>query len=51
MHIILVEAAIIFVPMRPSEDARPFLLSILIVSLVEISVYKCCDSLAMRQII
>jgi hypothetical protein len=51
MLLILVPAAIIFVPIRPSEDARPFPQAILIVSLVDISVYKCHDSLAMTQII
>jgi hypothetical protein len=48
MLLILVEAAIIFASTRPSLNARPFLISILIVSLVDISVYKCCDSLAMK---
>jgi hypothetical protein len=51
MHLILVPAAIIFAPIRPSEDARAALQAILIVSLVDFSVYKCCDSLAMKIII
>jgi hypothetical protein len=51
MLLILVPAALIYVPIRPSVDARPFLMAILKVSLVDIPVYKCCDSLAMRQII
>ena len=51
MHIILVPAAIIFAPTRPSVDARPFLQAILKVSLVDFSIYKCHDSLAMRHII
>jgi hypothetical protein len=51
MILILVEAAIIFVPIRPSVDARPADEAILIVSLVYISVYICYNSLAMRTII
>ena len=51
MFLILVPAAIIFVPTSESADARPVSQAILIVSLVDISVYKCCDSLAMTQII
>jgi hypothetical protein len=35
MSLTLVPAAIIFVPIRPSEDARPVFLAILIVSLVD----------------
>ena len=51
MLLILVAAAIIFVPTMVSVDARPFLQAILIVSLVDISAYKCHDSLAMMHII
>jgi hypothetical protein len=51
MHLILLEAAIIFVPLSIIVDARPALQAILIISLVGISVYKCCDSIAMREII
>jgi hypothetical protein len=51
MLLILVEAAIIFVAISESADARPALQAILIVSLVDISAYKCCDSLAMNPII
>jgi hypothetical protein len=48
MLIILVPAAIIFVPISVSVDARPMSLPILKVSLVDFSVYICCDSLAMK---
>ena len=51
MLLILVPAAIIFATIIVSVDARAALQAILIVSLVEISVYKCYDSLAMRAII
>ena len=51
MPLILVGAAIIFFSISISVDARPALQAILIVSLVYISVYKCFDSLAMREII
>jgi hypothetical protein len=51
MLLILVPAAIIFVPTMVSVDARPFLQAILKVSLVDFSAYKCHDSLAMTLII
>ena len=51
MPLILVPAAIIFAHISVSVDARPALQAILIVSLVDFSVYKCCDSLAMKIII
>jgi hypothetical protein len=51
MPLTLVPAAIIFVPIIVSEDARPALQAILKVSLVDCSVYICCDSLAMKIII
>jgi hypothetical protein len=51
MFLILVPAAIIFAPISVSVDARPAPQAILIVSLVDISVYKCCNSLAMKIII
>jgi hypothetical protein len=51
MSLIPVPAAIIFAPIRPSVDAGPVFLAILIVSLVHLSAYKCCDSLAMRLVI
>jgi hypothetical protein len=51
MLLILVPAAIIFAPIIVSVDARAALEAILKVSLVDFSVYKCCDSLAMTQII
>jgi len=51
MLLILDPAAIIFVPISVSADARPVIQTILKVSLVDFSVYKCVDSLAMRQFI
>jgi hypothetical protein len=51
MHLILEPGAIIYFPIMPSVFARPVLKAILIISLVDISAYKCCLSLAMRHII
>jgi hypothetical protein len=51
MHLILDPAAIIFVPISVSLDARSVSLTILPVSLVDSSACKCEDSLAMRPII
>jgi hypothetical protein len=49
LHII-VKAAVIFVPIRASEDARSVVLALLKFSLVEFSAFICYYSLAMRQI-
>jgi hypothetical protein len=51
MPLILDPAAIIFVPIRPSEDTRSVSLAILPVSLVDSSAYICEDSLAMKLFI
>jgi hypothetical protein len=51
MLLTLDPAAIIFVPSSVSADARTVIITILEVSLVDFSVYKCVDSLAMRPII
>jgi len=51
MLLILDPAAIIFVPTSESADARPVIQTILKVSLVDFSAYKCVDSVAMRQLI
>jgi hypothetical protein len=51
MLLILDPAAIIFVPTSVSLDARPVIITILPVSLVDTSVFICVDSLAMRLII
>jgi hypothetical protein len=51
MLLILEPAAIIFVPISVSLDARPVSLTILIVSLVDSSFCICVDSLAMTLII
>jgi hypothetical protein len=49
LHII-VPTALIFVSSRRSVDARSVLQSIFVVSLVKVSVFIYCESLAMRQI-
>jgi hypothetical protein len=51
MLLILDPAAIIFVPISVSLDARPVSLTILIVSLVDSSVFICVDSLAIKGVI
>ena len=51
MLLTLDPAAIIFVPTSVSADARPVIQTILKVSLVDSSAYKCEDSLAMKLFI
>jgi hypothetical protein len=48
MSLTLVPGAVIFFPIRASEDARPILDAILNLSLVDISAFKFEHSLAMR---
>jgi hypothetical protein len=51
MHLTIDPTAIIFFPIRPSFDARPVSLINFPVSLVDSSVCRCVDSVAMLKII